>query len=724
MTAEGGRSNRLARPILLAALLVLNAGLIIANLQKQELFPFDATPGDGGPTRPDEASTDTASDAGPDVELGDAGDDDPDNLRSGDDWPGGPPPIPNGGPEPRTATLRPDGTMVLGGSVPNWASAVALGELAAARLPAGSDAVLIEYGWHPDSPLEPSGGVVRFEPPVLFDPGQVGLSSAASAQLDPVAELLVENPTTFAVVVAHVDDLGGSDENVAVALARASAVATDLEAKGVDRRRAVVAVAPEGAGAVDNSTDEGRAFNRRVEIWLENLLEPAAVEPIPPVDGDRVTDDGLADDAVADDRAVGDLAVGDLAWSIERALVAGFDCADPAVGEPVRIGYAADFGLVGARSDIAGSEAVGHLARLINCSGGVAGRPVETLVVDVGGSVVSARATTAELLQWNPDAIIGPGTATAGLRLLQATDGSIPVVFPAVVEPALADPSKASYLVGVDGGAVAAAAAGFAWAQDWRTAAVFSEPGPGSHFASASFTAAFERAGGTVLRSMTLEPGVDDAIAAAIVELAAGSQPDVIFAAMPARRFAELRLRAADAGLTAELINGDPLALADFAATVGADPTGSPDAAEAGAGSDDSDLATLAADLEGTWAISPLPIAAETGGGDANAGGVAATPLVQLDRSFRAATGFGSTNPGAAALAGDAVALIVEAFLQAGQAGSGGPDTVSDVINRGLEVDGVSGSLDYRGGGSPARTLSIGRLVSGRIVSMATVQAG
>ena len=106
-------------------------------------------------------------------------------------------------------------------------------------------------------------------------PGNVSFATGSStidAQLYPVlnrvASTLKEYPDTTVTVVGHTDNVGNDAANMNLSRERAAAVVNYLHRQGVamDRMRA------EGRGEAepiaDNSTDAGRAQNRRVELLV------------------------------------------------------------------------------------------------------------------------------------------------------------------------------------------------------------------------------------------------------------------------------------------------------------------------------------------------------------------------------------------------------------------------------------------------------------------------
>ena len=247
MSDGGDRPVRPITMLLMAAMLVLNGALVALNLDKHGRWPFDTRVADGGSsaapdTIPVESSAEESSVESRQGETQDA---------DIDDWPGGRGPVPTESPVPRRVLLRVDGTAQLVGSAPTWAVATGLAESIAAHLPTGLVGVDIDMRWHPDAVARTTGGAVVVDPPIVYGSGQVAVPADAEAGLDLAATILAANRSVFITVVAHIDDFGDSDDNAAVALARASAVVSALESRGVPGPRTVVVVAPaDPAGTV------------------------------------------------------------------------------------------------------------------------------------------------------------------------------------------------------------------------------------------------------------------------------------------------------------------------------------------------------------------------------------------------------------------------------------------------------------------------------------------
>jgi OmpA-OmpF porin, OOP family len=101
---------------------------------------------------------------------------------------------------------------------------------------------------------------------IYFDFNKADLKLESKPALDELAKLLKANPSLRVWVVGHTDNVGSVESNLALSKARAAAVVTALSAAGIAPGR----LAPFGNGpyapVAANTTDEGRAKNRRVEL--------------------------------------------------------------------------------------------------------------------------------------------------------------------------------------------------------------------------------------------------------------------------------------------------------------------------------------------------------------------------------------------------------------------------------------------------------------------------
>ena len=125
---------------------------------------------------------------------------------------------------------------------------------------AGTGAQVVEQ---PDGSLK-----VNIPSAISFDTGSYAIKPGFAPVLDQVAQTLVQNPELAAHVVGHTDSTGNSASNLTLSQNRAQSVASYLVQHGVAANR----LSAEGRGAsqpaADNGTAQGRAQNRRVEIYL------------------------------------------------------------------------------------------------------------------------------------------------------------------------------------------------------------------------------------------------------------------------------------------------------------------------------------------------------------------------------------------------------------------------------------------------------------------------
>ncbi|PXW23581.1 OmpA family protein [Paraburkholderia caballeronis] len=103
---------------------------------------------------------------------------------------------------------------------------------------------------------------------VTFDTNSYAIKPSFAPVLDQVAQTLQQNPEVIAQVVGHTDSTGQPAYNQTLSVNRAQSVVNYLAQRGVASQR----LSAEGRGdtqpVADNSTEAGRAQNRRVEIYL------------------------------------------------------------------------------------------------------------------------------------------------------------------------------------------------------------------------------------------------------------------------------------------------------------------------------------------------------------------------------------------------------------------------------------------------------------------------
>ena len=232
---------------------------------------------------------------------------------------------------------------------------------------------------------------------------------------------------------------------------------------------------------------------------------------------------------------------------------------DCALDAPLKIGFAADLGELGAFSDGPGSEAAEVQVALINEAGGVGGQQIEYQVKDIQGDPSATQRAAQELLDDGVSAIIGPPFANTGAPLATTVDGQVPIIYMASTDASLADATKGQFLASFSDPVQSAAAAEFVLSRDLTTAITFSSPDDVYFSGNPEyFTEAFENGGGEVVQDFTFSLADED-FSTQVNEIASlDPQPQVLFTAMVMPQIATLleQLAAADVEMTVIGVDG------------------------------------------------------------------------------------------------------------------------------------------------------------------------
>ena len=119
---------------------------------------------------------------------------------------------------------------------------------------------------------------VTFEGGILFPTGKSTISAAAKNSLSQFAASLRNNPDTNVQIFGYTDNTGGYAINEKLSNERAAAVRTYLVNSGITGARITAAGIPMADYVASNETAEGRAQNRRVEIFIsanETMIQKA-----------------------------------------------------------------------------------------------------------------------------------------------------------------------------------------------------------------------------------------------------------------------------------------------------------------------------------------------------------------------------------------------------------------------------------------------------------------
>ncbi len=116
----------------------------------------------------------------------------------------------------------------------------------------------------------PGGTKLVIPEKVLFDFNRFFLKPEAKEALHVVAGMLKEQPGEGIRIVGYTDNVGSDPYNLRLSLQRAQSVADYLiYVEGISRKRIKIEGKGKANPVADNSTEEGRAQNRRVEIVID-----------------------------------------------------------------------------------------------------------------------------------------------------------------------------------------------------------------------------------------------------------------------------------------------------------------------------------------------------------------------------------------------------------------------------------------------------------------------
>ncbi len=130
---------------------------------------------------------------------------------------------------------------------------------------------------------------------VQFEVAKATIKEVSHGLLDEVADLIKKNPQVKKIgIEGHASAEGGTTLNLPLSDQRANAVLAYLVSKGVSRAILSARGFGDTKPLADNSTDEGREKNRRVEFnVLEQEVTPRKVEVEPKADTEKVGDEKM-----------------------------------------------------------------------------------------------------------------------------------------------------------------------------------------------------------------------------------------------------------------------------------------------------------------------------------------------------------------------------------------------------------------------------------------------
>jgi OmpA-OmpF porin, OOP family len=148
-----------------------------------------------------------------------------------------------------------------------------LGKFMATKLPNGVELNLPEFGVEKkliafiEDKSKPVDKTTWFSFDRLdFETGSATLKPASAEQLKNIAEIMKAYPKVALKLGGYTDNVGKADANLKLSQTRADSTKQELVKLGVDAKRLEAEGYGEKYPVADNSTEEGRAKNRRIDL--------------------------------------------------------------------------------------------------------------------------------------------------------------------------------------------------------------------------------------------------------------------------------------------------------------------------------------------------------------------------------------------------------------------------------------------------------------------------
>jgi len=101
---------------------------------------------------------------------------------------------------------------------------------------------------------------------IYFGSNSIQITKESYEELNRVVELMKDNPDIKIEIAAHTDDIGSDAFNNKLSLQRAQSIVVYLSSKGISEKRLIAKGYGKTKPITSNTTEEGRALNRRVEL--------------------------------------------------------------------------------------------------------------------------------------------------------------------------------------------------------------------------------------------------------------------------------------------------------------------------------------------------------------------------------------------------------------------------------------------------------------------------
>jgi len=178
------------------------------------------------------------------------------------------PPPPPGAPE--RYSIMHQGRLFMRGTIPSEEIEAQI--VVAVEAVLGPGNAISEYVIDPDVPFDRTDPAPVFNTSqILFETGSAEIGEQFYPIIAPTPILLAIQPNVVVTIFGHTDSVGSEETNLALSQARVDAVRDWVIAQGGDADRLIAIGVGEAEPVADNSTEEGRAANRRVEFVLDGF---------------------------------------------------------------------------------------------------------------------------------------------------------------------------------------------------------------------------------------------------------------------------------------------------------------------------------------------------------------------------------------------------------------------------------------------------------------------
>ena len=117
---------------------------------------------------------------------------------------------------------------------------------------------------------------------ILFDIDQAVIRDEFRDEVGRVGTFMQKFPTTTAVIEGHTDEVGTEEHNMELSRRRAESVANYLvNSFGIDRSRLTARGYGKTRPIADNSTEQGRQKNRRIDAIIDCAVDIKGLTPVP-----------------------------------------------------------------------------------------------------------------------------------------------------------------------------------------------------------------------------------------------------------------------------------------------------------------------------------------------------------------------------------------------------------------------------------------------------------